>query len=114
MKKSHDTWYDTAKWHRVREAVLRRDSYTDQVQKRYSLMPSEATLVHHIFPREVFPEWQYEAWNLVSVSNKTHQKLHNRNDDRLTQEGYDLLQRTARRNGIDLNPLENRLKLVKP
>lgn len=109
--KQHDKFYDSAKWHNIRNSVLRRDKYIDQVAKRYSLIPKEATLVHHIFPRGVFPEYQYEKWNLISVSMATHNKLHTmKDDDILSNKGYELLKRTALINHIDLEPLAERLK----
>lgn len=110
MKPQHNNFYDSAKWHKIRESVLKRDKYIDQVSKRYSLVPKEATIVHHIFPRDIFPQWQFEKWNLISVSKQTHATLHNRNDNKLTAKGYELLKRTALKNNIDLTLLTEELK----
>ena len=90
-----------ARWTKLREYVLRRDKYLDQVALRYG-QRIEANTVHHVFPRELFPQFTYEAWNLVSVSHKTHNKLHVRDSHKLTAEGFALLERTAKRQGIEL------------
>lgn len=114
MKKQHDKFYDSPKWHRIKESVMKRDKYQDQESKRYSLIPKEAELVHHIFPREYFPEYQYEKWNLISLSKSTHNSLHNRYDDTLTDKGFELLRRAARANNIDLKLMYDRLVKAYP
>lgn len=113
MRYQHDSFYDSAKWHKLRDSVLRRDKYTDQVQKRYSMVPVEATLVHHIFPREYFPEFEYERWNLISVSARTHSKLHGFDKSTLSHQGMELLEQTAREYQIDLEPYAKRLARLK-
>lgn len=89
------------RWRSVRAAVLRRDSYLDRVALRYGKRIT-ADRVHHIFPRELFPEYTFEPWNLISVANATHNTLHDRSGQRLTAEGMRLLERTARRQGIKI------------
>lgn len=59
-------------------------------------------MVHHIFPVKDFPEYSYEPWNLISVSKSTHNLLHDRDTDELTDEGKELLVRTARKNKIEI------------
>lgn len=84
------------KWERLREFVLARDQYLDQEAKRYGRR-IEATVVHHIFPREYFPEFAFEEWNLISLSSKTHDEMHDRTTHKLTDKGFELLIRTARK-----------------
>lgn len=91
--------YDETKWRNKRESILRRDGYQDQVLKRYGKLV-QAEIVHHIFPVEEFPEYAYTDWNLISVSMSTHNKLHDRNTNELTDAGIELLRRTARRNNV--------------
>lgn len=91
----------TKRWEQKRAAILRRDGYVDQLAKRYG-RTIQATTVHHIFPRDQFPEYQWENWNLISVSAETHDKLHYRRTQELTELGMDLLTRTARKNNINL------------
>lgn len=92
---------NVTRWTNLRAFVLRRDKFLDQVALRYGKR-IEAQVVHHIFPREFFPQYTYEAWNLISVSNKTHNELHVRDSHKLTAKGWELLVRTARKNGIEI------------
>ena len=85
----------------MRKAVLRRDHYMDRVEWRYGKR-KEATIVHHIFPREEFPQYQWEPWNLVSVSMATHNRVHDRETNELSEIGIELLRRTARKNHIEV------------
>lgn len=89
------------RWEELRQYVLRRDRYLDQVALRYGKR-IEANTVHHVFPRELYPQYTYCAWNLVSVSHATHNKLHVRDSHKLTAKGWELLVRTARKNKIEL------------
>lgn len=91
------------RWRSLREYILMRDQYLDQVEKRFGKR-IEADEVHHIFPREFFPEYIYEPWNLISVSKRTHNRLHDRETHKLTADGWALLTRTARKNGIEIAP----------
>lgn len=96
-----DPFYKSAKWLDLRESALRRDKYMCQISKRYGKMiPAE--IVHHIFPRDKYPEYEYEPWNLISVTLKEHNRLHDRNTDELTDAGIELLRRTALKNGIPI------------
>jgi len=91
----------TKRWENLRAYVLRRDRFLDQVALRYGKRV-EANTVHHVFPRELFPQFTYEAWNLISVSHSTHNKLHVRDSHKLTAEGFELLCRVARKYNIEL------------
>lgn len=100
MKKTLDKFYKTTRWKKLRESILRRDGYMCQLTKRYGKLV-EANTVHHIFPREYFPEYQWEPWNLISLSAVAHNTLHDRDTDQLTEEGLELLKRTARRYHVE-------------
>ena len=54
------------RWERIRGAVLARDQYLDQIKKRFGKRIGADT-VHHIFPREYFPEYAFCEWNLIST-----------------------------------------------
>lgn len=99
--KAADPYYKSQRWQRLREKVMRRDGYMCQLSRRYGRMIPAQT-VHHIFPREDYPEYQWEPWNLISLSNEAHNKMHDRITDRLTATGMELLERTARRQGIEI------------
>lgn len=93
--------YKEPRWVELRKRILKRDRYIDQYQKRYGKFKN-ADIVHHIFPVEDFPEYQYCEWNLISISKSTHNMLHDRESNKLTDIGKELLVRTARRNRIDI------------
>lgn len=80
---------------------MRRDGYMCQLSKRYGKYV-QAQVVHHIFPRDEFPEYQYEPWNLISLTIEQHQRMHDRTNGLLSKDGIDLLRKTARKNGIDV------------
>ena len=91
-------FYTTPKWRHLREVILRRDGYKCQVSKRYGKnVPAEN--VHHIFPREEFPEYTYEPWNLISLSHDKHAEMHIATSGELSDAGIDLLRKTARKYG---------------
>ena len=91
-------FYESRKWLRIRQSVLRRDKYFDMEKKRFGVL-KQAEVVHHIFPRDEFPEYQYALWNLISLSRKTHNEMHDRDSDRLSEKGVELLRRTCRKYG---------------
>lgn len=103
MYKETDSFYLTPRWKAKRAHILRRDGYMDQIEKRYGKR-REANTVHHIFPRSEFPEYQWADWNLISVSDATHNKLENRAAGTLTEAGKELLRRTARKHNIPIPP----------
>lgn len=92
-------FYRTTKWKRLRESILRRDGYMCQLSKRYGKR-KQAEVVHHIFPREEYPQYQWESWNLISLTREQHNRLHDRITDELTSEGLALLKKTARARGM--------------
>lgn len=95
-----ESFYKSKRWQRLRKAVLARDGYQCQESKRYGkALP--ATTVHHIFPREDYPQYQWEPWNLISLSADVHDQMHNRTTRELTQQGLELLERTATKYGIE-------------
>ena len=74
-----------SRWKNLRNRILRRDKYLCQYFLRYG-KNIEATHVHHIFPVEIYPEYKYCDWNLISLSQKAHNIMHVRNSHELTDE----------------------------
>lgn len=107
--KSADPFYKSKRWERLRQAALKRDGYMCQLSKRYGII-REAEMVHHILPRKIFPEYQWSLWNLISLSNKEHDKLHYRSGDDLTDEGKNLIKRLATSRGLDISTIFDRLE----
>lgn len=93
--------YKSRRWRRIRESVLRRDGYQCQISLRYG-KHVEADTVHHIFPADQFPEYQWEPWNLISLAASVHNRMHVRDSQELTDEGRQLMERTARRRNMKL------------
>lgn len=90
---AEQSFYQSRRWKRLRNAVLRRDGYRCQESARYG-KDVEAQVVHHIYPLEEFPQYAYCGWNLVSLSKKQHNEMHDRTTDRLTAKGIALQRRT--------------------
>lgn len=77
------SFYLSAKWKKKRERVMKLYNYEDQEAKRYGKTIT-ATLIHHIYPLDVYPELRLETWNLLPVSQATHNKMHDRLTDEVT------------------------------
>ena len=78
--------YNTARWARKREVILRRDGYRCREAARYGKLV-EADTVHHIWPVELYPEYAWASWNLVSLSREAHNAMHDRVTGELTERG---------------------------
>lgn len=94
-------FYNSRQWERKRQRILRRDGYLCQYFKRYGRMV-EANTIHHILPREQFPEYQLADWNLIALSTEAHNKMHDRDTHKLSEEGKRLAERTMLKNNIEL------------
>ena len=85
--------YSSRKWKNKRKKIHRLDQYKDRYAARYG-RTEEATVVHHIYSAKEYPEYEWEDWNLISVSEHTHNMLEDRNNGKLTKEGEALRRRT--------------------
>ena len=104
MFKETDPFYLGSKWKHIRGSVLRRDGYRCIECGRFGKL-TQATLVHHAIPREDFPELQYEPWNLVSLCNACHEKMHKRQSDDLSAVGIELAHRVLAKAGKNIGYL---------
>lgn len=86
--------YGSNRWKKKRLHILRLDGYKDRIAAMYG-RTVEATIVHHIYPADTYPEYSMCDWNLISVSMATHNKLENRTTGELTAFGRELLNRTV-------------------
>lgn len=93
--------YKLARWEKLREKILRRDRYQCQEAKRYG-KTIEANTVHHIFPRDRWPEYEWKSWNLISLSAAAHDEMHLRRSQELSEKGKELLRRTCRKIGMEV------------
>ena len=78
--------YKSKRWLRLRNAVLRRDKFNCRDAARYGRREL-ATTVHHVYPVEDFPGWQWCTWNLIAVSHAAHNSFHDRVTGKLTERG---------------------------
>ena len=86
--------YGSSKWKHKRERILRLDNYLCQVARMYGKR-EPACIVHHIYPAKEYPQYQWETWNLISVSHKGHELLEDRHTGELTPLGLALQKRTV-------------------
>lgn len=93
-------FYHSKRWLRLRSAILQRDGWRCQLAAMQGKNVPAVT-VHHIFPRSEYPEYQWEEWNLISLSFAAHNMMHIRDTDQLTERGELLRQQTAAEQGID-------------
>lgn len=87
--------YTGARWKALAAKAMRRDGYMCQLSKRYGKQV-QAEVVHHIYPVDEYPEYAYCLWNLISLSRAAHNRLHDRNTDKLTAEGVTLMRRAKK------------------
>ena len=79
--KETDPFYKSQAWRRLRAVALERDHWICQdclAQKRAGarIRARQATVVHHVVPRETQPELALELDNLVSLCEACHNKRH--------------------------------------
>ena len=96
-------------WSRKRAAIMKRDGYRSQLAARYGRnIPGDT--VHHILPVEFFPEYRMSDWNLITITAAEHNRMHDRETHRLSDEGLDLARRTAAQRGLNLPDIMARLE----
>ena len=107
-----DEFIWSEQWRRKAHSILRRDGYIDQYILKTTGRMIEANLVHHILPRDEFPQYAMEDWNLISLNKRTHSRIIHTIKGKLTNEGRKLMMETAFKQGIKLH--EKILVIGKP
>lgn len=107
-----DEFIWSEQWRRKAHSILRRDGYIDQYILKTTGRMIEANLVHHILPRDEFPQYAMEDWNLISLNKQTHSRIIHTIKGKLTNEGRKLMMETAFKQGIKLH--EKILVIGKP
>lgn len=92
--------YDTKRWELKRETILRRDKYQCQECKRYGKIRL-GKHVHHVYPREIYPEYQWSSWNLITLCQECHNSMHDRDTHELSTKGEQLKRRIAKKYGVE-------------
>lgn len=93
-KTNFDYSSSNRRWIKLREKILRRDGYLCRECKRYGRLV-EATTVHHVWPAEDYPESAYCEWNLLSLCDESHAKMHHRKTRKLTALGEHWRRKTS-------------------
>lgn len=91
MKESKP-FYKKKHWKVKRSVILRRDEYMCQECKRYG-KTTEAQTVHHIYPISSRSDLAMVNMNLISLCNKCHERMHDRQTDELTALGMRWVER---------------------
>ena len=107
-----DEFIWSEQWRHKAHSILRRDGYIDQYILKTTGRMIEANLVHHILPRDEFPQYAMEDWNLISLNKRTHSRIIHTIKGKLTNEGRKLMMETAFKQGIKLH--EKILVIGKP
>lgn len=96
--------YNDKRWEKKRAVILRRDAYKCQECKRYGkCRPGDH--VHHVYPVEQYPDERYNDCNLITLCQKCHNRMHDRDSHELTAYGKQLQMRMKKRYGSRLPPL---------
>lgn len=98
-----DEFIWSEQWRRKAHSILRRDGYIDQYILKTTGRMIEANVVHHILPRDEFPQYAMEGWNLISLNKRTHSRIIHTIKGKLTNEGRKLMMETAFKQGIKLH-----------
>lgn len=81
------------RWEKLRARALRRDGFMCHECARYGRrVPAER--VHHAWPVEDWPEYEWQLWNLVSLCMGCHNAMHDRGTRQLTALGEAWRRRT--------------------
>lgn len=86
--------YKNGRWAAKREAVLSRDKDRCRECQRYGI-PMDASVVHHAYPADDFPEYAWCDWNLVSLCPGCHNAMHDRESGALTAKGMAWMRRVS-------------------
>lgn len=67
-QKNSDKLLRTSRWRKLRERVLKRDNYMCQrCFHKYNIITNDTLQVHHIKPRDRYPEQVYNINNLICM-----------------------------------------------
>lgn len=87
-RKRNTSFYKDKRWVSRRLKMLKHDSYECQNCKRF-YRTREAKVIHHIYFYEDYPMLGLLKWNLVSLCNECHNRMHDRINDKATRLGLE-------------------------
>lgn len=85
--------YNTTRWKHKRQHILLRDKYLCQECLRFGKRV-DADTVHHIYVADIYTEYAYSDFNLISLCNACHNAMHDRDSHELTSKGLRLKEKT--------------------
>ena len=74
-EKDH-AFYSSAMWKKIAKAARQRAQYLDEYELAYRGRLTAGTIVHHIFTVKERPDMMLSLDNLIVVSRKTHDMIH--------------------------------------
>lgn len=74
-EKDH-AFYSSAMWKKVAKAARQRAQYLDEYELAYRGRLTAGTIVHHIYTIQERPDLMLSLDNLIVVSRKTHDMIH--------------------------------------
>ena len=86
--RSKEKFYSSKNWKRLADYIRKRDGYICRNCSRYG-QRTTAREVHHVYPLESYPEYALCDWNLITLCQGCHGKMHDRNNNELTKLGED-------------------------
>lgn len=95
--------YKSRRWLAKRRVILLRDRFQCRECRRFGIA-AEASVVHHAYPAEDFPEYAWEAWNLISLCAACHNAMHDRETGALTSRGLAWRRRVSPPPSVRLEP----------
>ena len=93
--REQQAFYSSSLWKRIATAARQRAQYLDEYALKYLGRMQEGGTVHHIYTVRERPDLSLSLDNLVVVSNRTHEKIHqayNRGGDALAAMRQKLLE----------------------
>ena len=78
--------YNSRRWAAKRSSILKRDRYRCRECRRFG-EAVDASVVHHVWPVENWPEYAWYSWNLISLCASCHNAMHDRETRALTDKG---------------------------
>ncbi len=96
--------YKAPRWECARDQALRAYGYECQECRRFGYKRA-ATVVHHVWPVEQWPEFAWQSWNHLPLCGKCHDRMH----DRITRKLTPLGERWRRRRSPPPSPGEKTL-----
>ena len=74
------------RWQNLRRLVIPSPATKCRECARYGKR-NQATIAHHVWPAEDYPEFAYCLWNLLPLCSGCHDKMHDRITRKLTALG---------------------------